>query len=185
MGKFVKKTGDQGFSGPDFAKISAAALRIFLVFFPVFQAQILRKYPRRSCGSFWSGLELRRPTFDRFRPNFPICSWTCVFFYSFSGFLLPGWLPGDPRPFPNERSLNSHILCGLNLLIGQDLTHFYLTQSLGMHLFKRPTISAQCVMKESKPEKREGSFASVLVTESIDPLTIDHFPSFRWWPFHH
>ena len=101
-------------------------------------------------------------------------------FYSFSGFLLPGWLPGDPRPFPNERSLNSHILCGLNLLIGQDLTHFYLTQSLGMHLFKRPTISARCVMKESPPEKREGSFASVLVTESIDPLSIDHFPSFRW-----
>ena len=61
-------------------------------------------------------------------------------FYSFCVFLLSGWLPGDPRPFPNERSLNSHILCGLNLLIGQDLTHFYLTQSLGMHLFKRPTI---------------------------------------------
>ena len=140
----------------------------------------MRKYPRRSCGSFWSGLELRRPTFDRFRPNFlHFCYEKCVF-YSFSGFLLSGWLPGDPRPFPNERSLNSHILCGLNLLIGQDLTHFYLTQSLGMHLFKRPTISARCVMKESPPEKREGSFASVLVTESIDPLSIDHFPSFRW-----
>ena len=66
-----------------------------------------------------------------------------------SGFLLPGWLPGDPRPFPNERSLNSHILCDLNLLIGQDLTHFYLTQSLGMHLCKRPTIYARCWVKES------------------------------------
>ena len=140
----------------------------------------MRKYPRRSCGSFWSGLELRRPKFDRFRPNFPICSWKNVFFYSFSGFLLPGWLPGDPRPFPNERSVNSHILCGPKTLIGQDLTHFYLTQSLGMHLFKRPTISARCVMKESPPEKREGSFGSVLVTESIDPLSIDHFLSFRW-----
>ena len=30
----------------------------FSLFFKVFQAQILRKYPRRSCGSFWSGLEL-------------------------------------------------------------------------------------------------------------------------------
>ena len=29
-------------------------------------------------------------------------------------------------------------------------------------------------MKESPPEKREGSFGSVLVTESIDPLSIDH-----------
>ena len=104
----------------------------------------------------------------------------CVFFFSFSGFLLSGWLPGDPRPFPNERSLNSHILCGLNLLIGQDLTHFYLTQSLGMHLFKRPTIYARCVMKESPPEKREGSLGSVLVTETIGPVSIDHFPSFRW-----
>ena len=37
------------------------------VFVKVFQAQILRKHPRRSCGSFWSGLELRRPKFDRFR----------------------------------------------------------------------------------------------------------------------
>ena len=139
----------------------------FPCFSKVFQAQIMRKYPRRSCGTFWSGLELRRPKFDQFRANFP-------------DFLLSGWLPGDPRPFPNERSLNSHILCGLNLLIGQDLTHFYLTQSLGMHLFKRSTISARCVMKESPPEKREGSFGSVLVTETIDPLSIDHFPSFRW-----
>ena len=103
-----------------------------------------------------------------------------VFFYSFSVFLLSGWLPGDPRPFPNERSVNSHILCGLNLLIGQDLTHFYLTQSLGMHLFQRSTISARCVMKESPPEKWEGSVASVLVTESIDPLSIDHFLPV-WW----
>ena len=44
---------------------------IFPLFFKVFQTQILRKYPRRSCGSIWSGLELRRPKFDRFRPNFP------------------------------------------------------------------------------------------------------------------
>ena len=41
-------------------------------FFKVVHAQILRKYLRRSCGSFWSGLELRRPTLDRFRSNFPI-----------------------------------------------------------------------------------------------------------------
>mgnify|MGYP003316387702 CR=1 FL=1 len=65
-------------------------------------------------------------------------------------------------------------------LIGQDLTHFYLTQSLGLHLFKRPAIYARCWMKESPPEKREGSFGSVLVTESIDPLSIDHIPSFQW-----
>ena len=44
----------------------------FLCFVKVFQTQILRKYPRRSCGSFWSSLELRRPTFDRFRPIFLI-----------------------------------------------------------------------------------------------------------------
>ena len=140
----------------------------------------MRKYPRRSCGSFWSGLELRGPTFDRFRLIFPIFHDCFCFCYSCSGLSRSGWLPGDPRPFPNERSLNSHILHGPKTLIGQDLTHFYLTQSLGMHLFKRPTISARCVMKESPPEKREGSFASVLVTESIDPLSIDHFPSFRW-----
>ena len=102
----------------------------------------------------------------------------CV--YRFSGFLLSGKLPGNPGPFPNERSRNSHILHGPKTLIGQDLTHFYLTQSLGTHLFKRPTISARCVMKESPPEKREGSFGSVLVTETIDPLSIDHVPSFRW-----
>ena len=72
-----------------------------------------------------------------------------MFFYSVSGFLLSGWLPGDPRPFPNERSLNSHILHAPKTLIGQDLTHFYLTQSLGMHLFKRPTIYARCWVKES------------------------------------
>ena len=35
-------------------------------FFEVVQAQILRKDPRRSCGSFWSGLELQRSNFDRF-----------------------------------------------------------------------------------------------------------------------
>ena len=49
-------------------------------FFKVFQAQILRKYSRRSCGSFWSGLELRKPKIDRFRPNVPICFYEkCVF----------------------------------------------------------------------------------------------------------
>ena len=58
----------------------------------------------------------------------------CVF-YICSGFVLPGWLPGDQRPFPNERSRNSHLLGGPKTLIGQDLTHFYLTQSLGLHLF--------------------------------------------------
>ena len=63
-----------------------------------------------------------------------------MFFYSFSGFLLSGWLPGDPGPFPNERSLISHILCGPKILTGPDLTHFYLTQSLESHLCKRPTI---------------------------------------------
>ena len=94
--------------------------------------------------------------------------------------LLPGWLPGDPRPLPIERSRNSHLLGGPKTLIGPDLTHFYLTQSLRLHLFKRPAIYARCWVKESPPEKREGSFASVLVTDSIDPLSIDHFPSFRW-----
>ena len=149
-------------------------------FFKVFQAQNLRKYPRRSCGSYWSSLELQRPTFDRFRPNFPNLVMKKCVVYSCSGFLLSGWLPGDPRPFPNERSLNSHILRGPKTLMGQDLTHFYLNQSLGMHLFKRPTIYARCWMKESPPEKRQRSFASVLVTESIDPLSIDHIPSI-WW----
>ena len=153
----------QGFSGPDFEKISALAFRIFLV---SFRAQETKVWP---ISSYFSDFVHEQ-----------IC-----FFIVFPFCLLSGWLPGDPRPFPNERSLNSHILCGLNLLIGQDLTHFYLTQSLGMHLSKRPTISARCVMKEWPPEKREGSFASVLVTESIDPLSSEHFPSFQWWPFHH
>ena len=133
----------------------------------------------------WSGLELRRPTFDRLCLIFlTSCENVCVF-YICSGFSLPGWLPGDPRPFPNERARNSHLLGGPKTLIGQDLTHFYLTQSLGLHLFKRPAIYARCWSKESPPEIREGSFGSVLVTESIDPLSIDHIPSIRWWPFHH
>ena len=84
------------FQAEDFGKSSAPAFRIFLErfkapgtkfrpipfhfsilflvvpsFFKVFQAQILQKYPRRSCGSFWPGLELWRPTFARFRLNFP------------------------------------------------------------------------------------------------------------------
>ena len=46
---------------------------IFPCFFKVFQAQILRKYPRRPSRSFWYHLELRRPKFDRFRPIFFIC----------------------------------------------------------------------------------------------------------------
>ena len=150
-------------------------------FFQVFQPQILRKCPRQCCGSFWSGLELQRPHFDQFRHNFPICFYEkCVCFIVCPVLLLPGWLPGDPTLFPIERSRNSHILPDPETSIGKDLTHFYLTQSLGMHLFQRPTIYARCVMKESPPEKREGSFGSVLVTESIDPLSIDHIPSFRW-----
>ena len=116
------------------------------MFSHVFQAQILRKYPRRSCGSFWSSLEVWKPKLDRFRLIFQICFMTqCVLFYSCSGFLLSGWLPGDPRPFPNERSLNSHILRGPKTLTRQDLTHLYLTQ-LRMHLLKRPAIYARNLM---------------------------------------
>ena len=44
-----------------------------------------------------------------------------------------------------------------------------------LSFFKRPAIHARCAMKESPLEKREGSFGAVLVTESIDPLSIDHF----------
>ena len=62
-GIWAKSTGKTG-------KIPAIFL-IFHCFYKVFQAQILRKYPRRSCGSFWSGLELRNPKFDRFRHLFP------------------------------------------------------------------------------------------------------------------
>ena len=39
-------------------------------FLKVFQAQILRKYPRRPSASFWYHLQLRTPTFDRFRHLF-------------------------------------------------------------------------------------------------------------------
>ena len=151
---------------------------MFWFLFKVFKAQILRKYLRQSCGSFWSGLDLRRPTFHRFRLIVPYCfMFFCVFVSVFcyqAGFLA------TPRPFPNERSLNSHILRAPKTLIGQDLTQFYLTLTLGLHLCKRPAIYARCWMKESPPEKREGSCASVLVTESIVSLSIDHFPSFRW-----
>ena len=55
----------------------------FPCFFNVFQAQILRKYPRRSCGSFWSGLKLWSQTFDRFRHIF-------IFFMSVYAFLRNG-----------------------------------------------------------------------------------------------
>ena len=52
----------------------------FPSFFKVVQALILQKYPRRSCGSFWSSLELWRPTFDRFRLIFRFISMSfCVF----------------------------------------------------------------------------------------------------------
>ena len=44
----------------------------------------------------------------------------------------------------------------------------------------RHTIYGRNVKKKSPLEKREGSFASVLVTESINSLSIDHFPSVRW-----
>ena len=45
-------------------------------FFKFGHAQILRKYSRRSCGSFWSGLEPRKPTIDRCRY---FCSFICWF----------------------------------------------------------------------------------------------------------
>ena len=40
---------------------------MFQVFVTFFQLQSLRKYPRQPCGSFWSGLDLPGPHFDRFR----------------------------------------------------------------------------------------------------------------------
>ena len=66
--------GFAGFSVKSTGKLGKIPEKIWIFpcFFKVFQAQILRKYPRRSCGSFWSGLELWRPTFDRFRLIFPI-----------------------------------------------------------------------------------------------------------------
>ena len=140
-----------GFSSPEFAKISAAALRIFLVRSRAPETHI----SLISCNLF-------------------------DFFYSISGFLLPGRLPGDPRPSPNEKSRNSHLLGGPKTLIGQDLTNFYLTQSLGLHLFKRPAIYAGNVMKKSPPDTRKESFPFVLVTESIDSLSMKHIPSVQW-----
>ena len=108
----------------------------------------------------------------------------CVF-YNFSSFLLPGWLPGDPRPFPNERSLNSHILCGLNLLIGQDLTHFYLTQSLGMHLFKRPTIYDQkmmdCLVRNHHGTNGKHHLPLLLIKNQDNPFSPTYIPSVPWY----
>ena len=42
----------------------------FFRFFKVFQAQILRTYPRRYSASFRSSLELWKPKIDRFRNSF-------------------------------------------------------------------------------------------------------------------
>ena len=146
----------------------------------------MRKYPRRSCGSFWSGLELRRPNFDRFRPNFPIVFMKkCVFLY-FSGFLLPGWLPGDPRPFPNERSLNSHILCGPKSLIGQDLTYFYLTQSLESHLCKRPTIydrkMMECLVRNNQRTNGKHHLPLFLIRNQSNSDAPTYISSVPWYP---
>ena len=48
--------------------------------------------------------------------------------------------------FSNERSLNSHMLQGPETLIGQDLTHCCLSESLESHLSKRPTIYDRKIM---------------------------------------
>ena len=78
----------------------------FSRFFKVFQAQILRKYPRRPCGSIWSGLELRRPKFDRFRLIFPIFLLKkCVFlqFFRFFATRMASW---RPRTLPKRKISN-------------------------------------------------------------------------------
>ena len=76
---------------------------IFSVFFQVFQPQILRKYPRRSCGSFWSKLELRKPKFDRFRSNFPnLFMNKCVFFIAFLVFCYQAGFLATQDPFQTK-----------------------------------------------------------------------------------
>ena len=77
---------------------------IFRYCFGVFQAQILRKYPRRPCGSFWSGLELRRPTIDRFRLLFSIFLLKkCVFFIVFPVFFNEFLCFSPQRRQPRQR----------------------------------------------------------------------------------
>ena len=67
-------TGIHGFLATSTGKIvkSPEKSSIFLCFSKVFQAHILRKYPRRPSASSWYHLELRRPKFDRFRHFFSI-----------------------------------------------------------------------------------------------------------------
>ena len=108
----------------------------------------------------------------------------CVF-YSCSGFLLSGWLRGDPRPFPNERSLISHILCGPKILIGQDLTHFYLTQSLESHLCKRPTIydrkMMDCLVRNHHGTNGKHHLPLLLIKNQANPFSPTYIPSVPWY----
>ena len=66
-------TGNPGFPEPWLSEIRRRTGNnprnswFFIVFFRFFRRRILENYPRRSSAFFWTGLELRRPKFDRFR----------------------------------------------------------------------------------------------------------------------
>ena len=59
--KSTGKWGEHGEKSEDFLD--------FLFFFVFFRLGILENYPRRASASFWTDLELRKPTFHRFRYN--------------------------------------------------------------------------------------------------------------------
>ena len=85
FGSYGSQPFVRGFSGiwaksTEKSRKNPEKILIFSDFFVVFQAQISRKYPRRSCGSLWSGLELWRPTLDRFRLIFLIFVVNIFFF---------------------------------------------------------------------------------------------------------
>ena len=61
-------------------------------------------------------------------------------------------------------------------------TGFYLAFDFSTHNMGASLLSfvLSYMTKKSQPERRERSFASVLVTKSIVSLPYRHFPSFRW-----
>ena len=95
----VVNTGNPGFPEPWLSEIrrrTGKHPRTFLIssVFLFFRPRILENYPRRSSAFFWTGLELRGPKFDQFRPTFPF----------FSSFLVPKSMIIQLFPFIFKRT---------------------------------------------------------------------------------
>ena len=94
---------------------------------------------QQSCTANWHTGVALRIFLIRFRALgtniWPISS-NCLLF-SLNNWMFSRWLPGNPGPFPNETSRNSHLLRGPKALIRQIWNNFNLTQRLGVAPFTR------------------------------------------------